>query len=464
MASRFRKPSASIQVADGAGGLRPLTAHSLDDGPWMLERTVPAADAVGWMAHWHAVAESCGWSGGVFTQLDAAHNAGSLSAFLATGPAPPSIDCAWERVRRGDLQVRLRPGGSPPPPAALVAEFLAQIEDRLQRDVRERLYRRGWLEYDGLPWTGELWLTDTLRLGPPSRFPPALLGPQVVIVDAVVEGIGHAGLQEAFTRQLRELALVLSPILGVALGDRMQFRQGWVAEIDEQNRYTDCRVHSTGYVELDMPSELPRRGTSRALPLIEIARPGLERSGIRPAEQCIKAPADLAELWHRFEALRPPQRDQFLRACNAYGIARSMFPDQRTAYATFLVVACEALKPLGRNNKDANVYDVVATLIDAVTAMRLKAMRYPPQAVRSGHVHRGELAASELANHLDADVFRDPSFDATLQELSKAARLCLIEWLRHGGMGKVNWMPRPASQTRRNTSAMRSARPPRDRR
>jgi hypothetical protein len=31
------------------------------------------------------------------------------------------------------------------------------------------------------------------------------------------------------------------------------------------------------------------------------------------------------------------------------------------------------------------------------------------------------------------DYFMDPSFDETLQELSRVARTCLVEWLRLGG-------------------------------
>lgn len=456
MTSRFRKPSALIEVADGAGGLRALEAFTFEEGPWLFERTVPAARAADWMAHWDAAAESRGWPVSGLTQLDPAHNAGSRFAHLATGRTPPSIECAWERIRGGDLRVRLRSGGSPPPPATLVAEFLAQIEDRLRRNARERLYRRGWLNYEGLPWIGEVWLTPTLRLGPPSRFPPTPLGPQVVIVDTLLEGIGHAGLRDNFARRILELALVLSPILGIVFRDRMQFREAWVPETDERNRFTDCRVRPTGYVEFETLGELPSPEACPALPLIPVTRPGLERPGVRPEDHCVKVPHDLVELWRRFEALSPPLRHQFLRACNAYVIARTMFPEQRTAYATFLVVACEALKPPGRKNERTNIYDIVTTLIDAATAMRLRGLRHPPQAVRSDHVHRGEVVASELARHLYGDVFRDPSFDETLGELTKVARLCLIEWLRQGGIGKLTPMPRSTPRVKRKLSAKRS--------
>lgn len=442
MARRLRPPAATIRVADGTGGLRPLAIAAEAGMAPTVQRVIPSRDAADWMAHWHAVAELRGWSGGGLTQLEADQNAGSMSAHLRSGPRTSAIRCDWERERGADLHVRIRPDGDEPPPEALILEFVDQIEARLAHRVRESTFRRGWLTYEGLPWTGELWLGDALRLGPPSRTPAALIGSQAVVVDAVVQGIGRRGLTDSFATVLRELRLVLSPILGVALRDGMRSRQDWVPQIDDEHRIVDCRIQPVGYTELANATGLPARGATPALPLMPVQRPGLGPLGVWAEDRCIKVPDDIQDLWYRFGALDVHRRDQFLLACNAYAIARSMWPDQRTAYATFLVVAIEALKPASRSVEKANVYDVVATLLDRDTATNLKALRHPPQTVRSQQVHRGELRSTELASYLELDAFADPSFDEMLTLLSTLARQCLIEWLRRGGIDQLVWMPR----------------------
>jgi hypothetical protein len=115
----------------------------------------------------------------------------------------------------------------------------------------------------------------------------------------------------------------------------------------------------------------------------------------------------------------------------------SMWPDQRTAYAAFLVVACEALKPTGKRYDRMNVYDVVASLVSASDAQRLRQLSLHPQKIRSEHLHRGKLSAGELLPMFIHDHFRDPSFDEMLRILSPICRICLIEWLRCEGKYKV---------------------------
>jgi hypothetical protein len=149
-------------------------------------------------------------------------------------------------------------------------------------------------------------------------------------------------------------------------------------------------------------------------------------------------PADIEQLWNHFVRLPDSRQEQLLRAGNAYLIAKSMWPDQRTAYATFLVVACEALKPIGKRYDQVNAYDVIASLLNPNEAQRLRELSVHPQKVRSGHVHRGELAAGELLPMLVHDPFMDPSFDEMLRTLTAISRLCLIEWLRCGGSYRVS--------------------------
>jgi hypothetical protein len=152
-------------------------------------------------------------------------------------------------------------------------------------------------------------------------------------------------------------------------------------------------------------------------------------------------PTDIEDLWRTFTALPAEKRENLLRAGNAYLIARSMWPDQRTAYAAFLVVACEALKPTGKKYDRINVYDVVASFLSVSEAQRLRELSFHPQKVRSEHLHRGKLSAGELLPILTHDYFTDPSFDHMLSDLSTICRTCLIEWLRCQGKYEVIRLP-----------------------
>jgi hypothetical protein len=104
-----------------------------------------------------------------------------------------------------------------------------------------------------------------------------------------------------------------------------------------------------------------------------------------------------------------------------------------TAYAAFMVVACESLKPAGRRFDAWNLYDVVEGLLGAPEARELRQLHLAPQRVRSRHLHRGELAAGELVPFLLQQQFSDPSFRETASALARITRACLIEWLRQGG-------------------------------
>ena len=134
-------------------------------------------------------------------------------------------------------------------------------------------------------------------------------------------------------------------------------------------------------------------------------------------------------------------REQLLRAGTDYLNAKSVGPDQRTASAAFLVVACEALKPTGGRYNKLNIYNVIESLLGPNEAKRLRELSVHPQRVRHGHLHRGELVAGELLSMLVRDHFMDPSFDEMLTELSAISRMCLIEWLRCGGSYSVVRLP-----------------------
>jgi hypothetical protein len=438
-----QKPSAQIQVADGAGGMRPVADLRFEAGEWPIELVVPAKAAETWMAHLSAEMEERGWSSSGLSQLDGAENSGTLSVHTTSGPSPQGLDIVWEKPRGAGLWLRARPSGIPVLSLEVARDFIEATSARQRTGKTLRAHQWELLTYDGLPWRGELWLESELRLGPPSKHPThALLGPQVLIVDAMVEGIGQRGVNANFQTLLHELRVFLSVVLGLNITTN-KFARGWVCDVDEQLRIRDCRFGHVGYVETTKTPEFPSIGTAPPIERREARRPGLGPTGIWPDMHEQWVPTDIEELWRTFTGLPVAKRDHFLRAGNAHRIARSMWPEQRTAYASFLVVACEALKPVGKRYENVNVYDVVASLLSSSEAEQLRKHSARPQRVRSKHFHRGELAAGELLPLLIHDYFADPSFTEMLSELSRVCRVCLIEWVRRGGEYTLVRMSRP---------------------
>ncbi|MCH7826078.1 MAG: hypothetical protein IH849_14865 [Acidobacteria bacterium] len=223
----------------------------------------------------------------------------------------------------------------------------------------------------------------------------------------------------------------------------MRPESGWVADFDESNHPVECTLRSVGYWEVGSPRIFPDEESSPPMPRETVSRPGIGRIGISKDRKEAWVPDDIEDLWRSFKDLHPDKLEVLLRAGNAYLNADRMWPEEPTAYALFHVVACEALKPTGRQYDRLNVYDVVASLVGEPEARKLKDLPVGPQKVRSKYVHRGVLAAGELrSSFLLDDVFADPSFDEMLRELSSTCRTCLVEWLRCGGEYTVVSLPR----------------------
>jgi len=403
-----QKSSAQIYVADGAGGMRPVTDLRFEAGEWPIELPIPAKDAQAWMAHLNAEIEERGWSSSTFSQFDAAENSGTLSVHTANGSPPPSsLDIVWEKVRNGDLQLRARPSGNPILPLDVAREFVDAIGVRQRAGKMRRAHQRMLLSYEGLPWRGELWLDADHRLGPPLKHPDALIGPQILIVDAMIEGIGWQGVATNFQKHLQELRVFLSFVLGLN-AKISKFEQGWVSDVKADGQI-DCTLGYVGYAETSLATGFPAVGSAPPIERREVERPGLGLTGIWPDMHAQWVPADIEQLWDTFVQLPSLKREHLLRAGNAHLIARSMWPDQRTAYVAFLVVACEALKPNGKRYDRMNIYDVVASLVGINKAQRLRELDLHPQKVRSEHLHRGKLSAGELLPMFIHDYFMDPS-------------------------------------------------------
>ena len=200
-------------------------------------------------------------------------------------------------------------------------------------------------------------------------------------MDAMAEGIGYQGITENFQTRMLELRIFLGVVLGI-YATPVRPELGWVAQFDEQGCPTACTLQSIGYWDVGPPRVFLVRGSCLPVPREPTVRPGLGRTGIC-LDICERwVPADVEDLWRTFVPLPTAKREHFLRAENVYLIAVSMWPDQRTAYAVFLVVACEALKPTGRRHDRMNVYDVVASLVSVSEPQRLLELSFHPQKVR----------------------------------------------------------------------------------
>jgi hypothetical protein len=427
------KIQSTIRVADGAGGLALVPDLRFEPGEWPIRFEVPANLADRWFDHMAAECTQRTWGSSGSTQCDAAENSGSMLVSTGVIGQSPAIDIVWERPRGGDLRIQARPSGTPVLDLQSVRTFLDAVNARSKANVTTREYRRGYLTYRSLPWRGELWLEQNLRLGPPSRHPSTPIGPQIIVVDAEVEGIGWQGVNDEFQLLLRELSIFLNVVVGIGTAVQKRLDEMWTIEVDASGRWVDCMLRTSGYWEPAPSNEMPKAGAAPKVPMRPVERPALEPSGIRLEDSEQSVPEDIVDLWSKLRNLPRPKREQFLRAGSAYQTALLLSrEDQGTAAAAFMVVACESLKPAGRQHDDWNIYRVVNWLLGASKAEELRQMQLPPQKLRSEHFHRGELHAGELAPILLRHSFFDPTFDQTARPLPQTTRACIIEWLRRG--------------------------------
>ena len=428
--------------------MRAVEDHRFGDSTWAMDFVVAPVAANDWMSHLAAEMEARNWTWTGISQLDSTANSGSMTLISAPGPSAPSIEVVWKKNRGKDLRVWARTGGEPALDLAIARELFSAVDKRVQNRTMLRAHQRALLAYTGLPWRGELWLDADTRLGPPSKFPNSLLGPQNIVVDLMVEGIGHQGLAARRQRRLEEIRVFLGILLGIN-PTPVRSEYGWVTSVDPASGEVTSAMAVLGYSESDLQPAFPQRGLAKPIQEVHVVRPGLGPHGITPDVHERWVPSDTEHLWQQFIGLPPARKEQLLHAGNAYSIAQSLWPSQRTAYAAFVVVACEALKPPGRRFEDLNMYDVVASLFSLQEATALRHQyKLHPQKVRSDHVHRGRLEAGELLPLLLTDFFADPAFDEMLRRLTMAVRTCMIEWLRGSGQYKVIPFPRARSSSR----------------
>jgi hypothetical protein len=411
-------------VADGAGGLMEVIDRRFDS-EWPISFQVPASEAEDWFCHLQFECERRGWSSAGMSQVQSRENSGSLM-LLEAGVEKLSV--VWDRVRGGALNIRARPADLD---LADAQECFRRVNERSRTAATEPRYWWGVLEYEGRAWRGELWLSDNLRLGPPTKQnEEGSRGPRAVVVDAVVDCISQALVPHVFSQLLEELAAFLSVMVAASF---RRSRQGQVWTWAPTAEGTDCSVRHLGYIETANRTGMPVRGMYRAVPM--------GPADMTEEEQAV--PQDIVSLWEKYCSLTEGRRWQFLWAASKFQEARWHWGEQRwTASFTSLVVACEALKPADPIYSEQNVYHVIDALLGKEAGLRLRTQLFDPlvhpevhpQSIRNAHLHRGEFYGSEFAHRVAMTNFRDPTFDEATRELWKIAQAAIIEWLRCGGV------------------------------
>src|SRR5438034_5753015 len=163
------KSKSAILVADGSGEMHQVQDRRFEAATdWPVRFEVPSEQADTWLRYFNAECERRGWSSSGIGQIEARENSGSITV-NAGDRDKPQLAVVWERKRDGPMAARARFTGEPELPLAEVQALFDQVNEECGSGAKERLYARGVLEYDGLPWRGECWLDDTLRLGSPTR-------------------------------------------------------------------------------------------------------------------------------------------------------------------------------------------------------------------------------------------------------------------------------------------------------
>jgi hypothetical protein len=434
------KPQAQINVADGRGGMVPVTDRRFEDTKrWPIRITVPKDNADSWLEYFNDECRLRGWSSDGISQLEASENSGTLNVNSGS-PDKPELSVVWERKRAGGLHIRACSGGAAPLQDSELRQLFTDVTARCAAGITLKIHRSWHLEYHGLPWRGELWLDNTIRLSPSSlQYEGALFGPRSIIVDAEVSCIGQGDAPAVFHRLLDELAMFLSVLMSTDVHPTPAGRSAWTWETGAK----DCAVRNVGYWE---PHYLAQMPTPQQFPSVRLrTRPDAisqAHDDQMPGE--ISVPSDTVDLWKHFNALAPDLRRQFLQAAAKWQEAVAHWSNRDTLSVALMVVACEALKPTDGQFRNRNIYDVVEGLLGADAVKRLDVGWFRTQRVRNAHLHAGEFLGSEMVRAAINSTYQDPTFDRARREVAPIVREAILEWLTRGG---VYTMP---SRTRRS--------------
>lgn len=405
-----------------------------ETGDWPIRFEVPNEEADTWLRYFSAECTGRGWSSGGITQLEAKENSGSLTINTG-GTEQPQLAVVWERRRGGPIKVRARSDGRLQFPLDQAEELFREVNERSGAGATEQ-FLRGWqLCYNGLPWCGELWLDETLRLGPPSQQDEtALTGPRIILVNELVNGIDWLHANSAFNLSLRELSVFLTVVMGTNVRVSTNGSRGWTWTADSSGQVVECDVRNIEYWEKQWPAAMPTRGQIQSVPLVAVSRPDFSLRGIDGTRTEEHLPEDIVELWQKFAALPTERRQQFLQVGSMWQLALSLGNEYQTARFAWMVAACEALKPLDAEYRKHNIYHVVEALLGKHKADLLQEQWFRPQEVRNVHLHSGEFRGSEFVYHMMMSSFQDPTFDQACRELYQIAQATIIGWLLCDGV------------------------------
>src|SRR6266849_3705901 len=261
------KPKAIISMADGAGGLAQVQDRRFETGEWPISFEIPKEQAEDWFDYFRAECEKRGWASSSIKQMESKENSGSITV-NTTGAELRQLALVWERKRGGPIKIRARSAGTPDFPLDEAKDLFEQVNARSKAGLKDEFFRGWHLYYNGLPWRGELWLDNSLRLGPPSKQDEsALIGPRIIIVNALVQAIDQWHATSTFEVLTRELSVFLTVALGLNVRVSPNGGRGWTWASGNVGQ-VECELRSLGYWEKEWPIKMPVRGEVHQVQLL----------------------------------------------------------------------------------------------------------------------------------------------------------------------------------------------------
>jgi hypothetical protein len=417
-----RKSKAVVFSATGDGGVFQIQDRRFQPGDWRVHFEVPLEQADTWLKYLESDCRKRNWPCSNFAALDAKENSGTVTV-RTDNPQQGELTIVWERKRGGPLRIRARADKGFPTP--LMQQLFERVSQQCAAAATETVYVRGLLEYEGLPWRGELWLDEMLRLGPPSRQDEEyLVSQRIVVVDALVNAIDVMDAATIFPVRLRELGAFLSIVT------RTHFQipghgRSWTFSVDEDGKPVS-EIRNRGYIEPEPSSGMPLRGTHSSVPLVAMQRPDFAIRGITGQESEQAMPADITDLWRALKALSPDLRQQFFQVASLSQLSRSIAADYPTAAFALMVSAVEALKPSRQEFREHTIYHVVQSLLGKPVAELLNQEWFQAQKIRNAHFHWGEFRGSEFSERAMMSTYHDPTFDHARRTLAIIASSAIV--------------------------------------
>lgn len=259
-----------------------------------------------------------------------------------------------------------------------------------------------------------------------------MIGPRIILVDALVSGTDRENSAPHFSVLLRELSVFLSVVMGTLIRVSQNGGRGWTWTTGLDG-HVQSEVRELGYLETNASKDMPSRGDAGAVPLRQVHRPDFSQPGIDGSTNEVHPPADVIDLWQTFVDLPQTLQRQFLQVGSTWQAALTLGHEYETTRFALMVSACESLKPWGDQFRRHNMYHVVEALLGKPRAERLREQWFKAQDTRNVHFHLGEFRGSEFVPPMIMSNFDDPTFRQASDELWLITQACMIAWLRCRG-------------------------------